>query len=518
MTTLDRSTPWGCFFAVTVLLAGAANAQGQRPTAPSDSARHWRLALADAVALALQHNPMLKARAIDVRMAQARVVETSGRDDVVLSAKAAWLTDANQQATGGLVQNPYDAFQVQTQLVRPLPTGGTIGLQLESAYTRFRSDRLGPEVPSQWITPSIALTLRHPILRGAGTAVVRAEQRSARAQKSVAVLQEEAFLADLLRQVCQAYWGLHYATVEVAVRRASLDLAQEQLRAVQAAMRVGNKPSSASAEVEVAIAMHRADMLTAEQARRQQSTTLRRLLGLAVGEHDPVFVAADTPTVDRVEPTVADAMAKAMQRHPDLLALQQQGRVAAIAAEVAEDALLPQLDLAVSGGPTGNADSADAALSGLFQLSGYQFRASLTFAHPLGRHAATGRAAAARAARQRLRWAERDIRDRLRADVVATVDRVVATRSQIEVLARATRLAELDLTAARARYAAGRAQGFDVLRRQAALAEAQLREARARVDYVGHRITLEAFTAEILERIDGTRLGLARSNDERGRI
>lgn len=192
MTTLDRSTPWGCFFAVTVLLAGAANAQGQRPTAPSDSARHWRLALADAVALALQHNPMLKARAIDVRMAQARVVETSGRDDVVLSAKAAWLTDANQQATGGLVQNPYDAFQVQTQLVRPLPTGGTIGLQLESAYTRFRSDRLGPEVPSQWITPSIALTLRHPILRGAGTAVVRAEQRSARAQKSVAVLQEEA--------------------------------------------------------------------------------------------------------------------------------------------------------------------------------------------------------------------------------------------------------------------------------------------------------------------------------------
>jgi outer membrane protein len=479
-------------------------------------AGHRTLALREAIALAVRGNPTLLAAGADVRIAAAGVQAARGLDDFVLEARARWLETRTELVPGTPVQQPaVDELGGALALWKPLATGGRIGLGLFGEYSRTRfvtdlregsegDDRDAPitvrsAVPEY--VPSLRLTLEHPLLRGFGPGVARAPRRRAAVESDLAAAEREGTAARIVRDVETAYWDLAYATQELVIRRAAASSAREQLRRVQANIEVGKQPRSASAEIDVAVAFRDEAVLFAEQALSERALELGRLCGLRLTARTaPGLVASDAPSPPERAIDEGATLRTALQHNAQLQAVRAQGRGAAIEVDVTRNGLLPQLDLAVSGGPSGNAGDPRGAYQKLRGLDNYLISANLVFQQPIGRHAARGAHDAARETLHRTRLQESEIADQVAAAVVRGVIAVDTARRRAEVLARSTDAAALDLEAEKARFEVGRSTNFDVLRRQDSLAGAQLVHLRARVDHLKALAFLDALTGEILER------------------
>jgi outer membrane protein TolC len=486
---------------LAVLLAGGSTARAE-PRA---------LRLEEAVTLAARENPALAATGAEVRVAAAGIESARGLDDLVLDATASYLQTRRELVAGTPVDRPaFDDVAGSIGLVKPLPTGGRLGLRLLGDYNRTRfateMDAMTARPPIDVYSPSLQLTFAHSLLRGRGVAVARADRQRARVRTDIASLQREATASALVREVVAAYWDLAYATQELQIRRDNAASAREQLRRVQANIEVGKQPRSASAEIDVTIALRDESVLFAEQALLDRALELRRLCGLPVeAAGATALVAADAPGAPDGVPDPATALTTALARNPQLQTVRAQGRAAAIEIEVTENGLLPLLDFAVSGGPGGNARDTTGAWQQLTGLGSYTVTAGLVFQQPIGRHAARGAAAAARETLHKVRFTEADLSRQIAAAVVRTVAAVDTARRRALVLARSTEAAALDLEAERARFEVGRSTNFDVLRRQQNLAEVQLVHLRARVDYLKALASAESLTGEILDR-HGVRL------------
>ena len=463
--------------------------------------------LRDAIALAVRSNPTLAAAGADVRIAEAGVVAARGLDDFVLELGASWDEVRRELVPGTPVQRPAeDQVSGSLALWKPLATGGRVGLGLVGDYTRIRfaTDYAmggGMRTAVDEYVPSLRLSLEHPLLRGFGVGVARAPRRRAAVRGDLAAAQREGTAAVIIRDVEAAYWDLAYATQQLTIRRGAAASAREQLRRVQANIEVGKQPRSASAEVDVAVAFRDQSVLFAEQALSEQALELGRLCGLRVTSRNAAkLVATDEPQPPERVLDEATALQTALDQNPELLAVRARGRDAAIEVDVTRNGLLPQLDLAVSGGPIGNAPTARGAFNQLSGLGRYVVTADLVFQQPLGRNAAHGAHDAAREIVHKVRLTETDIADQVVAAVVRAVIAVDTARRRTEVLSRSTDAAALDLEAEKARFEVGRSTNFDVLRRQDSLAGAQLTHLSARVDQLKALAILDALTGDILDR------------------
>jgi outer membrane protein TolC len=481
--------------------------------APSAWAQGPRsLGLEEAIRLAVGGNPALAAAGADVLIAQAAVEAARGLDDFVLDAGARWHQDRREPVAGTPVQQPaIDGASASLGLTKPLPTGGRLGLHLAGDYslTRFTTEldmtgATGRSTSEAW-APAIQLRLDHPLLRGLGISVARADRWRARAAVDLATAQQQGTAAALLRDVIEAYWDLAYATRELAIRRAAASSARDQLVRVEANIAVGKQPRSATAEIEVAIALRDDALLSAELALTERALELGRLCALpiaspAVATGGPMVVAADKPAPPTRSPDGPATMEAALARNPALLASRAQGRAAIVEVDVTENGMLPQLDLTVAGGPVGNAHDPSGAYHQLTGLNSYSVLAQLVFQQPLGRHAARGARDAAREGLRKARLTEADIAAQISSAVVRGVAAVDTARRRAEVLSRSTEAAAVDLEAEKARFEVGRSTNFDVLRRQDALASVQLVLLRAQVDQLKSLAAVDAITGDIFNR------------------
>jgi outer membrane protein TolC len=482
------------------MLAGSARAEAPRP-----------LSLEDAIGLAVRGNPALAAAGADLLIAEAAVEAARGLDDFVIDAGGRWHQDRREPVAGTPVQQPaVDGVSASLGVTRPLPTGGRLGLHLGGDYslTRFTTelDMTGATARSTseaW-APAVQLRLDHPLLRGLGISVARADRWRARAAVDVATANRQGTAAALLRDLIESYWDLSYATRELEIRRRAAASARDQLVRVQANIGVGKQPRSATAEIEVAIALRDDALLSSELVLTDRALELARLCALPIRANGgPMVVAADKPAPPTRSPDGAVTLERALARNPALLAARAQGRAAIVEVDVTENGMLPQLDLTVAGGPVGNAHDASGAYQQLTGLKSYSVMAQLLFQQPIGRHAARGARNAAREGLRKAHLAEEDIAAQISTAVVRGVAAVDTARRRAEVLARSTEAAALDLEAEKARFEVGRSTNFDVLRRQDALASVQLVLLRAQVDQLKALAAVDATTGDIFDRPGG---------------
>jgi outer membrane protein TolC len=461
-----------------------------------------RLSLAEAVALAARNNPVLAQFDFALAEARARVVQASGREDVLFEVEASY---RRQPAPGelALAFERQDLTFVEARLTRLLPTGGTIGVAANNGFSHVVGavdSATGMRFDVDTHTPSLALIVTQPLLRGIGPSVARQQLHRARAGRQVATLRREAAAADILRDVVAAYWELAYATEEVRIRRDSLDRAQKQLEEVKAQVNAGRKPRAALAEVDASVAGREEDLLRAEMALTERSLDMRRLLGLEIGPGQIDLAAAEAPQVDARDPDLQAAVGRALDRNQALLATREEQRSVEVDLDVARNALLPTLDLSFSAGPVGRSDDFGTAFSELREFSTFNTTAAVLFSTPIGWNDPIGSRDAAQAALRRARAVEAAERARVARDAVASARGVQLARGRMTALERGGAAAETNLEGERARYRAGLTTNFEVLRRQEELALAQLRLARSRTDWLRGQATLEALTGEILGR------------------
>jgi outer membrane protein TolC len=484
-----------CFSALLLVAARAAAADA-RP-----------LSLHDAVTLAVRQNPALAAAGARLVAAEADVLTARGLDDPVLAANAGFERTRRERVPGTPVQEQAgDRLRGALSLTQPLPIGGRAALQIEGGYGRSEfstelSSQLLERSTSEQYSPALLLSLEQPLLRGFGVDVARADRLRARAGRSIAGAEREALAVALVRDVVNAYWALAHAREQLEIRNSSVSAAREQLERVRANIAVGKLPPSATAEIEVAIALREDAVLLAEQTLTEAALTLARLCGEAPGS----WLAASErlPAIDPMAPTSPEAgatLALALSESPQLDALRAQTRAVGIELEVTENGLLPQLDVSLAGGPVANAPSARAAYDQLSGLGSYALMANLALELPIGRHAARGAHDAARAGLRRAELGEADVRAQITAAVAQGVAARETARRRALLLGPSLKSAALDLEAERARFDVGRGSNFDVLRRQDALAVMQLLSLSAQLGWQQASAGLAALTGEILRQ------------------
>lgn len=461
------------------------------------------ITLRDTVAEALRYNPSIAASVAEVSIARARQREAVGAEDFVLGSTVSWAA-ARGPSVAALLQD--DAL-ANLSLARPLPTGGRVSLNAGGEYTAARPDASG--LAARAFVPAVTLSLSHPLLRGMGVAVARAGRRRAQSALDEMALQHLLVVTEFVRTLTQTYWELAFAAEQLKVRQASAARAREQLAAVKANIDAGKQPPSASAEVEVAIALREDDLLQADLYAQDRSVDLKALVGLDRSPHlDPEpWEAADALEPELIGPDLSIAIERAREHNPRVGLARALGRSAGIEVDVTNNGLLPQLDAWINvGSRVANAEPL-VALRGLARFDGYLVQGGLTLSFPIERNVALGRAAAAREGVRKARLNEESIGLQVASAVLRSMQGLASARQRVGVLVHAVEVATLDLDAEKARFHAGRSSNFDVLRRQDELARAQLQRARAKADYLRNAAELAALTGDVPSMI-GSSLGV----------
>lgn len=280
------------------------------------------LGLADAVRIAVENNPGVRARAeVPAQVSQNVLLALASYDPTLAVRLQA--TDVTFPAVSDLTAGPAQAtFEQQTksaelEVRKTLRTGADFGIVWDNVRTENNSQftRHSPE-----FTPSIGVQIDQPLLRNFGgiverTAVVVARQNSARA-----LAEFEAGLANFVGQVIEDYWESVLAKAELQVERRSLELARELVREATTGVDVGVLPPVAVQEAEADAASREERVLRAENrvivAERQLQ--YRIMFDAKQGGAPRRITAIDVHRAERMELNREAALELAVQRRPEI--------------------------------------------------------------------------------------------------------------------------------------------------------------------------------------------------------
>lgn len=451
------------------------------------------IGLPELLQLAVRQAPALAQAQMNIEVAEAEVMRARAWADWAIAAQ---LAASTRSGSSGQVKRQ-DSLSLSGDLSRQISTGGTFGLHAQGGYGHgeFFSG-LGEQ---NQLSGEISASFSQPLLRGRGRAQVEGAERIARASRDASAVARRAAAITLVRDVSLAYLDLVDAERQLEIRRASLELAQERLRVTLAGIDKGGVAKAETIAVEQAIATREEEVLVGELSILDQSLELRRQVALPVAPRDMVLAS----TVDLAIPaktwdqaTIVEATAA---NSPELARLAALEKGATIEIEVTENGLLPQLDLALSAGPTLLHDVGDTTTKADNVTEyGLAAGASLTYQQTLGKTAVRASVRRARAQRELLRVSATDVRNQIVEAAARAVAQIQVAERRYAISVRAVALAEQNLTVEQARMGLGKSRNVDVLIRQDELRAAQLRASQAIIDWHRAAATIAALTGEIL--------------------
>ena len=503
----------GVLAGLFLILATAQVAVGQKkkksdPAPPPPRAQVGRpLSLADVLQHAIRFSPALANASIDVRVAEARVLETSGIEDWVLALRGSYVRTRNEPAPGStFTTTRSDDLAITGSVSKLFFTGGRFTLTGDTRRTDAslffspdpESGTPGTTADSIEVQTSVTARIDQPILRGAGETVTRAEQTRARIAHDAAKLNRESVARTEVRDLIAAYWEVAFAAADLEIRRSSVDLANERRRLTEASVKGGATAPTELNAVDQVIAQREEEVVAAELAVLQRSLELRQRAGIEIG---PGEVEIAATSVLEAEPRPVDlrqVVDDSFDQSPELAILETRKAGAKLEVAVTENGLLPRLDLSVYGGPIGRDADFAKSVELMAKFKNYTVGGELNFEFPFGNNTAQGANRRAQAEVRRVMVDSADVKNQVATAAVQAVALASTAEKRLELSRRAIELSEKNIKAEIGRFELGKSTNFDVLLRQDELKQARLRYARAVTDYLRARATIGALTGALL--------------------
>lgn len=464
-----------------------------------------RVTLEDLVATAVRRSPGLAIARADREAARDRTTAADAVDEwhLITRVNAQDTTLDPAQASPAPVLDT-QLGKAETGIERRLSTGAEFTITVGAGLGRYgypsvaaNAQATRGDAMTAGATANARVEASQPLLRGAGAAVARADQKTARLAARALSTQAEDEAAELVRDLVAGYWELAYAVQMLAVDRDGEALAQRQVALTREVVRAGMQPPSAVKIAELQVALRQEAILRDEMAIGDRSLTVRRLAGLT-----PVstpLLPGDPIQVPPARWSEGEAVAQALAHGPSIAQKQLAQAEADIAVDVAEDGRLPRLDLQLSGEIDRVVSSTDAAFGQLGNAQGHAVTASLSLQWDIG-GAARAAARAARMQRARLDAERADLEHQVASSALSAVRQLRFALQRIELAGLAGQVADEALRAEIAAFQGGRSTNALVFQRQDDVAQARLRLARAQVDAIEAIASLEYLTGVLLAR------------------
>lgn len=466
-----------------------------RPAKPVGEA----LALADVLEFAVQNSPALANALIDVRVAEARVLEASGIFDWVIGLNGSVVRTRSEPAEGAtFTTTRSDVWDASASLSKLLFTGGRfslVGATERSDSTLFFGGMEQGNV--EWQTSVIA-RLDQPLLRGFGSTVTNAPVEQARYALDAAKLDRQATARAEIRDLIASYWEVAYAAADLEIRRSSVDLANERRRLTEASVRGGATAPTELNAVDQVIAQREEEVVISELFLLQRSLELRRRAGIEIGPGAAEIAATSILEAEPRPFDLNEVLAASFERSPELAVLRTREKGAKLDVAVTENGLLPRLDLSLYGGPLGRSTTFSDSVERMTKFKDYRVGAELIFEYAIGNNSAQGANLRSHAELQRVTVDMADVKRQIASSVSEAVALAQSAEKRLALSQRAIELSQKNIKAEIGRFELGKSTNFDVLLRQDELKQARLRYARAVADYLRARAAIGALTGEIL--------------------
>jgi outer membrane protein len=479
------------------------------PAARAEKIR--KLSLADAIAIAMQHNG-------DLYLAQADT-EVAGEDvafaDAVFIPRLVVETRAWSQRNTPTAISPFyteEGLTGSVGIAGRRASGLSYSLAINSSVQKISLGDFNPA-----FTSSVAASVTQPLLRGAGsanrTAIVVAAHR-----REVSEHQLRVQVQRIVGDVVVAYWTLVLAYKEVDARASQFKLAQDQQAESQRLVRLGSLSDLDVVEARAGVAKQKQQLLRAEQGVVDAEARLRAVLvgndaTWAAGE---TIVPTDNPDASQEVGTVEHHVELARKNRPDISVARAQIKSDEAALVETANGLKPALDLIANaalfgfaGTPTPLLDdpqpefdgSFARALTNLGKRGDYVVSVALRLELPLSNQAARARHARQRVLVARAKVTEETISAQIRNDVQTALALLQSDAALRNAADDAVTDNQKLLVGMRKRFAGGLITSFDVLRVADELSRAQIEAARTRVSYQISRARLGTADGTLLESL-----------------
>jgi len=472
-----------------------------------DAAQPLQLSVEQATLLTLRHNRDLRVQQLNPVIAGAFEQIERGVFDPELFIEARYHEEESSEATdvtGQQFSVQGDGDTTTAGIRQRFPTGTDV--ELAATTDRSASSRR-PELYES----RVGLSVTQSLLRGFGPAANLVDVRQAELDTLASVYELRGFTEALLADTEITYWRYTLAAQRIAIFESSLELARRQLDEIEQSIGVGLVAATEAAAARAQVALREQALIDARSDIEAQRIRLLRLINPSP---DNTLDAQVTPTSDPGIPhellqpvtDLPDRLLLAERSRPDLGEAQLRLEQDRLETVQTRNGLLPRLDLFITLGKTGYADSYSDAWR---EIDGetYDWAVGVRFSHFIGNRAAKGADLAARATRQQSAAAIVNLRQLIRLDVRLAVNELERARRQITATAATRTLQEETVRAEQERFRVGASTALLVAQAQRDLLESQIAEVGAVIDYRIALVNLYLVEGSLLERrgvrIDG---------------
>jgi len=347
----------------------------------------------------------------------------------------------------------------------------------------------------------IAFGATQPLLRGLGPAVNLASVNQARIDVKISQYELRGFVQSLVAQVERTYWDYALADRQIVIFSQSLELAEKQLQETRDRITLGGLAPSELPAAEAEVAVRREDLINARSSLAKTRLNLLRLInppGCGLWTRDVALQSrpvSPSITLDGVESHVA----LALQMRPDLNQARLLWQRDELDVVKTKNGLLPRLDLFVTLGKTGYADSFGGSLGDLDGDS-YDALLGLTFEYPMLNRAARARHSRAALTRQQTREAIDNLSQLIEMDVRSAYLEISRSQEQVVATAATGRLQEEKLRSETEKFRLGKSTSFLVAQAQRDFVASQISQVEAVVNYLKALVEMYRLEGSLLER------------------
>ena len=454
------------------------------------------LTVEEAVVMMLQNNRSLVVERINPAIQKTFEAQEQAAFDPRLQAEAGLGRDESQrQGTAGRQAYSTDTQSAEISLEQYFPTGTTVGLGLDAQTT---DTSLYEDAFSE---ADLAVSVRQSLLRHRGRQVNLVRLRQSRLETDISQYELRGFSEALVAQVENAYWNYGLARRRIDIMEESLKLSEQQLSETREMIAVGTLAEAELAAAQAQVAVQRQGLINARSTLAASRLKLLRLLN-PPGEDfwDREIILVHQPVLPEAQlQDVADHVATALVKRPEINQAQLGLQVGDLEVVYTRNGLLPKMDLFITLGKSGYADSFGGAVG---DLGGddYHIAGGLSFEYPFRNRSAGAQYQRAALKREQAEKAMADLVQLVALDVRTAYIEVGRTREQVDASRATRRLQEENLRIETEKFRVGRSTSLLVAQVQRDYLGSRINEVEAVVNYLKALTDFYRLEGSLLER------------------
>lgn len=387
-----------------------------------------------------------------------------------------------------------DAVVGEAALTKLFPTGTQVVLGASTEVGDV-------SMLDQLIRSRVGLTVTQPLLRGAGTQANLAAVRGARIATQMSEYELRGFAEELVALVEETYWTCRLAKRHVEIFIDAVKVAEDRVQATEQRIAAGTLGETERVAAKAAVAQREEELIDARSEYDTAHLLLLKLLNLPGGDlWTRELDLLDWPHVPSERLKDVDVYVRtALRMRPDL----NEARLAVKRGDLevvrTRNGLLPQLDLFVTLGKSGYADSVAGSWRNL-DGDGHDLMVGLTASYPVRNRSARAQHTRARVTRRQAEQAVKNMEQLVQWDVRTAYVEVQRATDQIKAAKAARDFFEEVWRAEDIKLGLGRSTNLQVARADRDRVRSHAAVAEAAADYLRALVNLYRLAGNLLNR------------------